>query len=78
MPNKDLLSRGPGFLAWGEIISYKIELNQAVIYLNPIESQIIWSMAAQKHVLITEHCGAGLTALVEIVGPCSWGEAEPP
>lgn len=38
MPNKDPLSRGPGFLAWGEIISYKMELSQAVIYLKPIES----------------------------------------
>lgn len=37
MPNKDLLSRGPGFLAWGEIISYKMELSQAVMYWNPIE-----------------------------------------
>lgn len=38
IPNKDPLSRGPGFLAWGEIISYKMEVSQAVIYLKPIES----------------------------------------
>ena len=35
-------------------------------------------MAAQRHVLITEHCGADLTALVETIGPRSWGKREPP
>lgn len=66
MFNKDLLFRGFGFLVWGEIIFFKMELSLVVIYLDFMESQIMWLMVVQKYVLIIKRYGVDLIALVEL------------